>query len=85
MERDTTEEITNSIAVEDKINSSFLFPGVTGSIDSTFVNWGPSNQINQSFNKDKEILCNSSIFKQRWRLLLQRNELDVKLLIKKED
>ena len=27
MERDTTEEITNSIAVEDKINSSFLFDG----------------------------------------------------------
>ena len=85
MERDTTEEITNSIAVEDKINSSFLFPGVKGSIDSTFVNWGPSNQIKKSFNKDKEILCNSSIFQQRWRLEIQRNELGVKLLMEKED
>ena len=84
MERDTTEEITDSIAGEDKKNSSFFFPGATGLIDSSFVNWGPSNQINPSFTKDKEIRCNSLMFKQRWRLLIQRNEIGVKLLMEKE-
>ena len=85
MERDTPEETTDYIAGETTKNPSSFFPGEMGSIDSTIINWGPSIQINQSFKEDKEILCNSSIFQQRWRLLIQRNEIGVKLIMEKED